>query len=69
MVRSAKEEARKQAEHYKDLYIKGKISQEQAKEMIQPYLNIINYSIRKLEKAYRLYIKEQTFEDFMKYKY
>ena len=69
MVRSAKEEARKQAEHYKDLYIKGEISQEQAKEMIQPYLNIINYSIRKLEKAYRLYIKEQTFEDFMKYRY
>ena len=69
MVRSAKEEARKQAEYYKDLYIKGEISQEQAKEMIQPYLNIINYSIRKLEKAYRLYIKEQTFEDFMKYRY
>ena len=69
MVRSAKEEARKQAEHYKDLYIKGEISQEQAKEMIQPYLNIINYSIRKLGKAYRLYIKEQTFEDFMKYRY
>jgi hypothetical protein len=66
---SLKDELRKQAEYYKELYIKGEISQEYAKEMIQPYLNVLNYSIRRIGKAYRMYIKEQTFEDFMKYRY
>lgn len=66
---SFKDELRKQAEDYKKLYIKGEVSKEQAEEMIQPYLNVLNYSIRRIGKAYRMYIKEQTFEDFMKYKY
>ena len=69
MNKSLKDELRKQAEYYKDLYIKGEISEEKAREMIQPYLNVINFSIREIEKAYRLYIKEQTFENFMNYKY
>ena len=69
MVKSYKEQLRKQAEHYKELYRNGEISEEEAREMIQPYLNIINASIREVERAYRLYIKEQTFEKFMNYKY
>ena len=66
---SLKDELRKQAEYYKDLYIKGKISKEDAIEKIQPYLNILNHSISEVGKAYKLYIKQQTFEDFMKYRY
>ena len=66
---SYKDELRKQAEHYKELYIKGEISQQEAEEMIQPYLNVLNFSIRRVGKAYRMYIKEQTFDDFMKYRY
>ena len=68
-VGSLKDELRKQAEYYKELYIKGEISQQQAEEMIQPYLNVLNYSIKRVSKAYRMYIKEQTFEDFMNYRY
>ena len=64
---SLKDELRQQAEYYKNLYIKGEISKEKAIEMIQPYLNVINYSIKRVGKAYHLYIKEQTFDDFMRY--
>ena len=66
---SVKDELKKQAEYYKELFLKGEISEEKAREMIQPYLNVINFSIKRIEKAYRLYIKEQTFEKFMNYKY
>ena len=69
MVRSHKEELRKQAEHYKELYLNGKVSEEKAREMIQPYLNVINASIKEVARAYHLYIKEQTFEKFMNYRY
>lgn len=69
MTKSYKEELRKQAEYYKELYRNGEISEEKAREMIQPYLNVINASIKEVERAYRLYIKEQTFEKFMNYKY
>lgn len=69
MTKSYKEELRKQAEYYKELYRNGEISEEKAREMIQPYLNVINASIREVERAYRLYIKEQTFEKFMNYRY
>ena len=64
---SLKDELRQQAEYYKDLYIKGEISQQEAEKMIQPYLNIINNSIKRVGEAYHLYIKEQTFNDFMRY--
>ena len=67
--KKVKDELRKQAEYYRDLYKKGEITQIEAIEMIQPYLNVINHIIRELGRAYRLYIKEQTFDDFMKYKY
>ena len=69
MQRQLKDELRKQAEHYKELYLKGEVTEEKAREMIQPYLNVINASIKEVERAYRLYIKEQTFEKFMNYKY
>ena len=67
--RQLKDELRKQAEYYKELYLNGTISEEKAREMIQPYLNVINTSIREVERAYHLYIKEQTFEKFMNYRY
>ena len=69
MQRQLKDELRKQAEYYKELYLKGEVSEEKAREMIQPYLNVINASIKEVERAYRLYIKEQTFEKFMNYRY
>ena len=69
MAKSYKEELRKQAEHYKELFIKGEVTEEKAREMIQPYINVINASIKEVERAYRLYIKEQTFEKFMNYRY
>lgn len=69
MGNSLKDELRKQAEYYKQLYLNGEISEEEARKMIQPYLNVINKSIREIEKAYRLYIQEQTFEKFMNYRY
>ena len=69
MNKSYKDELRKQAEYYKKLYLNGEISQEKAIEMIQPYLNVINHSIREVQRAYKLYIKQQTFEDFMNYRY
>ena len=64
-----KDQLRKQAEYYKDLYIKGQISKDEAIEKIQPYLNVLNHSIDELGRAYKLYIKQQTFDDFMKYRY
>ena len=66
---TVKDELRKQAEEAKDLYIRGKISQTEAIDRVQPYLNILNYSIKELERGYGIYIKKQTFENFMKYKY
>lgn len=66
---SIKSELKEQAERYKDLYRQGKVSQEEAMEMAQPYLNLLNCSIHKLAKAYNIYIKEQTFKDFMNYRY
>ena len=66
---SLKDELRKQAEYYKKLFVNGEISKDEAIEKIQPYLNILNMSIDGLAKAYGMYIKKQTFEDFMKYKY
>ena len=66
---SVKDELKKQAEEAKDLYIRGKISQTEAIDRVQPYLNILNYSIKELERGYGIYIKKQTFENFMKYKY
>ena len=66
---SIKSELKEQAEYYKELYRQGKVSEEKAIEMIQPYLNILNHSIHELARAYRIYIKEQTFNDFMNYRY
>ena len=64
-----KSELKERAEHYKSLYRQGQVSEEEARQMIQPYIEILNHSIRELARAYRIYIKEQTFEDFMKYRY
>ena len=64
-----KDELRKQAEYYKTLYVNGQISKDDAMEKIQPYLNVLNRSIDEVGRAYKLYIKQQTFEDFMRYKY
>lgn len=69
MVKSYKEELRKQAEYYKELFFKGEISEEKAREMVQPYINVLNLSIKEVRRAYGLYIKEQTFEKFMNYRY
>lgn len=69
MGKALKDELRKKAEYYKELYLKGEISEEKAREMIQPYINVLNLSIKEVRRAYGLYIKEQTFEKFMNYKY
>ena len=64
-----KEKLKKQAYLYKKMYLNGEVTEEQAREKIQPYLNVINAILRRIARGYRLYFKEQTFEKFMNYRY
>lgn len=57
-----------QAELYKNKFHDGEINIELAKEMIMPYINLINIEREKLTKAYGQYLPAITFEKFMKKK-
>ena len=46
-----KENLKKQAEYYKTIYNSGYIDIEMAREMIQPYLNVINAEREKIAKG------------------
>ena len=61
-----RENLKKQAEFYKDRFYGGEISLLMAKDMIMPYINLINIERKKLSKAYGRYLPTITFEEFMK---
>lgn len=55
-----------QAEFYKARFYDGEIGIEVAKEMIMPYINLLNIERKKLSKAYGRYLPTITFEKFLK---
>ena len=69
MDRLCKEKLKKRAYLYKKLYLNHEVTEEQAREMIEPYLHVINESLRRVARGYRLYFQRQTFEKFMNYRY
>ena len=60
-----REQLKKQAEYYKEMFIAGYITKECAMNMINPYLNLINRDNKNIAKAYGRYFQEKTFEDFI----
>lgn len=54
------------AKEYRTMLINGKVDIENARDMIQPYINIINKDREKISKAYNRYIPMLTFEEFIK---
>lgn len=61
-----KEELKQQAEYYRNLYRSGHIDYDTAKNMIQPYLNMLNTDYRNITKAYGRIYKEITFSEYIK---
>ena len=57
---------KRQAEFYKQKYFDGDISIEIAKEMIIPYINLLNIDNEKISKAYGRYLPPITFDKFIK---
>ena len=57
---------KRQAEFYKERYFDNDISIELAREMIMPYINLLNIERKKLSKAYGQYLPPITFEKFMR---
>lgn len=57
---------KRQAEFYKQRYFDGDISIEIAKEMIMPYINLLNTDNEKISKAYGRYLPPITFDKFIK---
>ena len=61
-----KEHLKQQAEYYKKMYIAGYVSEEMARDMIQPYLNVVNVDCQNIAKAYGRYFEKITFNKFIK---
>lgn len=57
---------KEQAEFYRQLFLDGEIDVIYAKDMIMPYINILNREREKLSKAYGRYLPTITFEKFLK---
>lgn len=57
---------KRQAEFYRQRYFDGDISIEVAKEMIMPYINLLNIDNEKISKAYGRYLPLITFDKFIK---
>ena len=57
---------KRQAEFYRQRYFDGDISIEVAKEMIMPYINLLNIDNEKISKAYGRYLRPITFDKFIK---
>lgn len=60
-----KDNLKNQAEFYKRRYLDGDIDIEYARNMIMPYINLLNIECEKLSKAYGRYLPTITFEKFM----
>lgn len=54
------------AKEYRTMLINGNIDIENAKDIIQSYINIVNKDREKISKAYNRYIPMLTFEEFIK---
>lgn len=57
---------KRQAEFYRQRYFDGDVSIEIAKEMIMPYINLLNIDNEKISKAYGRYLPPITFDKFIK---
>lgn len=57
-------ELKEQAEYYRELYRVNAISREQAKEMIQPYLDLVNDKSKEIAKKYN---QKAKFVNFISY--
>jgi hypothetical protein len=57
---------KEQAEYYRDLYRVNAISREQAKEMIQPYLNLVNEKYKEIAKKYNQKAKFASFISYVR---
>ena len=61
-----KYELLKQAEIYRNLYRFGKVTREEAKEKIMPYLDFVNNKSKELSKKYNKKHKEITFSYYIR---
>lgn len=61
-----KEEARMQAEYYRSLYRSNQCSRDKAKEMIQPYLDLVNEKSKEIAKKYNQRPKFITFNPYVR---
>lgn len=59
-------EMKAKAEHASFLYNIGKLSREDAKEDIQPYLDAVNKKQEELAKKYKQKVKKVTFNTFVR---
>ncbi len=66
MLNNYREKLKAQAEFYKQLFLDNEIDISYAKEMIMPYINMLNIEKEKLSKAYGRYLPTITFEKFIK---
>ena len=57
---------KRQAEFYRQGYLDGDINIKVAKEMIMPYINLLNIDNEKISKAYGRYLPPITFDKFIK---
>ena len=57
---------KQEAEHYRYLYQIGKISRNEAKEHIQPYLDSVNEKSKELSKKYNIKYKKVTFISYVR---
>lgn len=62
------EELKTIADTYCDLYRLGKVSREEAKEYIMPYLDYVNEKSKELAKKYNQKHKEITFSYYLRAK-
>ncbi len=59
-------ELQNQAERYRDLYRMGKITREEAKEKIMPYLDFVNNKSKELCKKYNQKHKKIIFSSYVR---
>lgn len=59
-------ELQNQAERYRNLYRMGKITREEAKEKIMPYLDFVNNKSKKLCKKYNQRHKQINFSNYVR---
>lgn len=61
-----KKEIQEQAYLYRDLYRLGKVTREEAKEKIMPYLDFVNETSKKICKKYNQKHRNVTFSNYVR---